>query len=260
MTPLTPEELAERAAALPRVLADVAEESGDAALAALLRSPRLADAIAWASDEWRSVENDPPPVGEWVHGWWPQGRGLPDGHSKSGVCAWHGQRRWRNDQNVLCAVAPTWWRPLRLPPPPSEPRPADVECERCAGTGWMRSASPSSESWCTDCRGTGRVSPTQPPLGRTLFECRTCGNACHGFTDGAFDDPAWGRIEGIDGPNAICPECQARPEALEGLREDGYENARVAQPERRCERCAGGGPDGYVCVCGTGVAQPARST
>jgi hypothetical protein len=61
----------------------------------------------------------------------------------------------------------------------------------------------------------------------TIFECRTCGNACRGFTDGSFKGLGWCRIEGIDGPNAICPSCAKISGALDSLKRDGYDNAHV---------------------------------
>lgn len=64
----------------------------------------------------------------------------------------------------------------------------------------------------------------------TLFTCRCCGESSRGLTDGTFFDPGWGRIDRIDGPNAICPECIADPESLEGLKEDGFESAAVKLP------------------------------
>lgn len=35
------------------------------------------------------------------------------------------------------------------------------------------------------------------------------------------------RLEGIDGPNAICPECSKNPWELESLREQGYPDVRL---------------------------------
>lgn len=64
----------------------------------------------------------------------------------------------------------------------------------------------------------------------TLFICRCCGEGSRGLTDGTFFNPGWGRIDRIDGPNAICPECIADPRALEGLKEDGFESAAVKLP------------------------------
>jgi len=62
---------------------------------------------------------------------------------------------------------------------------------------------------------------------RTIFECRTCQTCCQGWSDGAFAEPGWNRVEGIDGPNAICPECSADPGALSDLRAAGYPNACI---------------------------------
>ena len=61
----------------------------------------------------------------------------------------------------------------------------------------------------------------------TTFECRCCGAYVGGKTDGSFDAPGWGRIDRIDGPNAICPASQEDPTALDGLKADGYERAHV---------------------------------
>lgn len=72
------------------------------------------------------------------------------------------------------------------------------------------------------------VSNAAPGIASTIFECRTCGNYTWGKTDGSCDQPGWARIAGIDGPNAICPECRADPTALDALKADGYENARIA--------------------------------
>ena len=60
----------------------------------------------------------------------------------------------------------------------------------------------------------------------TLFECRTCVRTCRGCTDGVFYEPDWGRIEGIDGPNAICPSCQ-KDRAVLTFVSEGYDTARV---------------------------------
>lgn len=72
----------------------------------------------------------------------------------------------------------------------------------------------------------------EPPNLRTIFECRTCDRSIGGGTDGTFDTDhlgPWARIDGIDGPNAICPACQKRSDALAGLVEDGYPNARIVR-------------------------------
>lgn len=62
----------------------------------------------------------------------------------------------------------------------------------------------------------------------TIFECRTCDRTVHGWTDGRFAEAGWGRIDNIDGPNAICPHCQEDDTVLDGLRED-YPNAAVTK-------------------------------
>lgn len=67
-------------------------------------------------------------------------------------------------------------------------------------------------------------------LNKTIFECRCCGRFTCGFDDGTFDvdeGGVWRRIARIDGPNAICPACQADPEALDFLIEDGYTSAHI---------------------------------
>ena len=63
-------------------------------------------------------------------------------------------------------------------------------------------------------------------LTETLFECRCCGNATRGFTDGSFKGIGWNRLEGIDGPNAICPRCSRVPEAIDFFKEE-YPNVHV---------------------------------
>ncbi len=69
-----------------------------------------------------------------------------------------------------------------------------------------------------------------PAVGRTIFGCRCCDASTGGTNDGRFDAPGWGRIERIDGPNAICPRCKADPTALDALKADGYPSAQVAEP------------------------------
>lgn len=44
-------------------------------------------------------------------------------------------------------------------------------------------------------------------LSETIFECRCCGKSTYGMNDGSFKQPGWNRIEGGDGPNAVCPGC-----------------------------------------------------
>lgn len=60
----------------------------------------------------------------------------------------------------------------------------------------------------------------------TIFECRCCSAStgewpCDSLPEG------WGRIERIDGPDAICPSCIADPTALDDLHEFGYPHAAV---------------------------------
>jgi hypothetical protein len=64
-------------------------------------------------------------------------------------------------------------------------------------------------------------------LNETIHECRCCCDCSRGLNDGSFFKLGWGRIENIDGRNAICPACQKDPLSLDALREDGYENAYV---------------------------------
>lgn len=63
-------------------------------------------------------------------------------------------------------------------------------------------------------------------LTRTIFECRCCARSVGGGTDGSFDEPGWGRIDNIDGPDAICPRCLADPTALDDFRE-AYPNVCI---------------------------------
>lgn len=67
---------------------------------------------------------------------------------------------------------------------------------------------------------------------RTIHECRGCGTGTWGLTDGTCLTPGWGRLENIDGPNALCPDCLGElprlEEILADFRADGYENVRVA--------------------------------
>lgn len=66
---------------------------------------------------------------------------------------------------------------------------------------------------------------------QTLFECRCCGRANWGTTDGklAHDDRGpWRRLVNIDGPDAVCPACVGEPDVLDRFVTDGYENAAIA--------------------------------
>ena len=63
----------------------------------------------------------------------------------------------------------------------------------------------------------------------TVFSCRCCPASAPGTTDGAVAAPGWHRIEGIDGPDAICPACVANPVSLDSMREDGYQ-PRIGEP------------------------------
>ncbi len=67
----------------------------------------------------------------------------------------------------------------------------------------------------------------------TVFECRCCGVYCHGWTNGFFSEPGWKRIQFIDGPNAICPNCCNNPQALDFLKEDGFDRAVVVDSVRQ---------------------------
>lgn len=62
---------------------------------------------------------------------------------------------------------------------------------------------------------------------RTLMTCRTCGTSVRGTTGGTVSKPGWHKILRIDGPNAMCPECVKDKDALEGLAEDGYLDAKI---------------------------------
>lgn len=63
-----------------------------------------------------------------------------------------------------------------------------------------------------------------------LFNCRTCDASTPGWTDGRFASPGWGRIDHIDGPNAICPVCAADPTSLDCLRDEYPDVAIAAEP------------------------------
>lgn len=62
---------------------------------------------------------------------------------------------------------------------------------------------------------------------RTIFNCKCCDRYTWGWNDGTFNAKGWHRIDNVDGPNAICPACVADPTSLDGLIEDGYENAAI---------------------------------
>ena len=64
----------------------------------------------------------------------------------------------------------------------------------------------------------------------TIFGCRTCPASTPGWTDGRFASPGWGRIDHIDGPNAICPVCAADPTSLDCLREEYPDVTPAAEP------------------------------
>lgn len=57
----------------------------------------------------------------------------------------------------------------------------------------------------------------------TIFTCRCCSKYTTGHHFGTVNDLGWYRIDGIDGPNAICPDCVASPDALDNLKADGYD-------------------------------------
>lgn len=65
----------------------------------------------------------------------------------------------------------------------------------------------------------------------TTFECLGCGRCVNGKTDGSFSEPSWGRMQRIDGPDAICPQCikEDLSRILAWLAEDGFEHAFVSQ-------------------------------
>jgi len=80
----------------------------------------------------------------------------------------------------------------------------------------------------------------------TIFTCRTCDNACHGFNDGTMDE-GWRRIDHIDGPNALCPSCAADPKSLLSFHRSGYPNAALAPSDPPVAPPTGAGP---MCACG----------
>ncbi len=80
-----------------------------------------------------------------------------------------------------------------------------------------------------------RILALAPPAAETvrtetIFGCRTCPASTPGWTDGRFASPGWGRIDHIDGPNAICPVCAADPTSLDCLREEYPDVTPVAEP------------------------------
>lgn len=66
---------------------------------------------------------------------------------------------------------------------------------------------------------------------RTVFECRCCDRTTSGRTDGTHDEGGWGRIDGIDGPNSICPDCIADPASLDALKAE-YQIATISAAGR----------------------------
>ena len=70
----------------------------------------------------------------------------------------------------------------------------------------------------------------EPVSTETIFGCRTCPASTPGWSDGRFASPGWGRIDHIDGPNAICPVCAADPTSLDCLREEYPDVAHAAEP------------------------------
>ena len=63
----------------------------------------------------------------------------------------------------------------------------------------------------------------------TLFTCRCCASSVSGWVDGHVAAHGWHYIDGIDGPNMICPACYDEPDPLEPLRANGYD-ARIGLP------------------------------
>ena len=66
----------------------------------------------------------------------------------------------------------------------------------------------------------------------TTYECRGCGRQAWGHSGRKPLD--WSRLEGIDGPNSICPACvhDCLDDVLNLFREDGYDRVRVvSDPE-----------------------------
>ena len=84
-------------------------------------------------------------------------------------------------------------------------------------------------------RAMGAIAALAPPAAETertetIFGCRTCPASTPGWTDGRFASPGWGRIDHIDGPNAICPVCAADPTSLDCLREEYPDVTPAAEP------------------------------
>lgn len=76
----------------------------------------------------------------------------------------------------------------------------------------------------------------------TIFECKCCGDAIGGTSDGRFghdDRGPWRRIIGIDGPNAICPRCVGEEDALDHFISDGYDHVAIEVTERELAWNAG---------------------
>lgn len=74
-----------------------------------------------------------------------------------------------------------------------------------------------------------QATSSEAEASRTLFICRACDATTTGRTDSSFDTPGWRRLDGLDGPDAICPRCVADPTALTWLRDD-YPDVRL-RPE-----------------------------
>lgn len=76
-------------------------------------------------------------------------------------------------------------------------------------------------------KGGERVSALRDRIAitETIFECRCCGDASPGLSDGTIFKVGWGRIAHIDGPNAICAWCIDYDEVKNF--KDEYPNAEV---------------------------------
>lgn len=65
----------------------------------------------------------------------------------------------------------------------------------------------------------------------TIFECKCCDSCItcrNDDCDKEFRSKGWKRIQGVDGPHAICPTCHPRWDELKvSFVEDGYEDAYV---------------------------------
>ncbi len=146
------------------------------------------------------------------------GKGGSDAHivsmRKAGGEWWHFvgnvlQRKATTLESLL-PLAPALWQEL-------------AECE-----GWWKRAEDAEANLAEVEMLSAKVAKVADRIPRaTLFTCRCCDRSVQGRVDGTVLEPGWRRIERIDGPNAICPSCEADPTALDALRLDGYEDAHL---------------------------------